>query len=169
MHDVRPFLPAPFENPGTLLYIGFRSDACSWLPELHEAGNEITVLEVHAPNLTSALGDSRVARFIWGDVRQVDGAAIESKYDYVWWWHGPEHIEKHEFAGVLQKLIIKTRRVLALASPWGLYPQGPHQGNVHEIHRWSVYEVDFIRQGLTVKADGQKDQLGSEIVGWMGL
>ena len=166
MHDIRPYLPEPFEDPGTVLYIGYRLDACAWLQELHEAGNEITILEVWPNNVTSALGkEQRVARFWCGDVRAVD--RILGKWDYVWWWHGPEHIQRDEFPGVLELLKGKARRLVALAAPWGVYEQFPFEGNRHETHLWSVYEEDLEAVGLQVTTDGEMDQPGSEIVGWV--
>jgi len=166
MHDIRPFIPEPFADPGTMLYIGYRLDACAWLHELARRGNEITVLEVWPANITEAMGkEKHVSRFWCGDVRQVD--QIPGTWDYIWYWHGPEHIHKAEFPGVLEKLAAKARRLVAVASPWGKYPQGPHQGNVHEIHRWSVYREDLEGLGLQVVTDGEMDHEGSEIVGWM--
>ena len=168
MHDVRPFLPWPFEEPGNLLYVGFRPDACAWLTELAEAGNEVTVLEIWPPNVTGALGDPRVARFIVGDVRRAwtDGGALEPHYDYVWWWHGPEHVEKAEFPATFVRLCFHARRMVACAAPWGRYDQGPHLGNDAETHLWSVREINFLEVGMEVRTDGEEDQPGSEIVGW---
>lgn len=165
MHDIRPYLPEPFEDPSTLLYIGYRQDACSWLQELYDAGNEITILEIHRPNAEEATHDPRVNGYCWlGDVRQVD--KIPSRWDYVWWWHGPEHISKDEFPGVLELLKGKTLKLLACAAPWGRYDQGWAYGNQHERHLWSVYEEDFQEVGLQTVTDGTVDQAGSEIVGW---
>lgn len=164
MHDIRGFIPEPFEQPGTLLYIGYREDACAWLQELADAGNEITVLEIWPHNVTSNLDDERVSRFVVGDARQVaDSPALEPRYDYVFWWHGPEHVQRGEWAGLKVALAGKARKLLAVAAPWGNYPQGHHQGNPHEVHQWSVYEGDL--DGMEIKTDGTVDQPGSEIVG----
>ena len=166
MHDVRPFLKPPFGEPGSLLYVGYRPDAHSWLWELLEVGNEVTVLEIWPSNVTSALEtETRVSRWIVGDVRQAE--MVDGIFDHVWWWHGPEHVERAEFPGTLEKLKAKARRCVAVASPWGLYGQGPHGGNPNEIHRWSVYPEDFEQEGLGVRTDGEADQPGSEIVGWI--
>lgn len=165
MHDIRPHIPAPFILPGELLYIGYRPDACAWLHELAERGNQITVLEIHKQNILDAMGQEHdVIRFYLGDVRQVD--KLPGVWDYIFYWHGPEHIEKDEFPGVLEKLKAKARHLVAVAAPWGRYDQGPHQGNVHERHRWSVYREDLEVLGLKVITDGEMDHEGSEIVGW---
>ena len=161
MHDVRPFLTAPFETPGTLLYVGFRPDAHSWLDELLAAGNEVDVLEVWPGNCGS--GWPGVRRFWVMDVRDV--ARVPERYDHAWWWHGPEHVWPDEFPKVFEALKAKAGTV-AVASPWGLYEQGPHAGNPHERHLWPVYEADFQAVGLETRTDGAVDQMGSEIVGW---
>lgn len=163
MHDVRPFLPAPFGEPGSLLYVGYRPDACSWLQELHDAGNEVSVLEAWKPNADAATHDLRIKNCLWGDVRE----ELPFSYDYVWWWHGPEHVGKDEFPRVLGRLLARTGRLLACAAPWGVYEQGAHAGNPHERHLWSVYEADFQAAGLETRTDGAMDQPGSEIVGWV--
>jgi len=161
MHDVRPFIRLPFEEPGELLYVGYRPDAHSWLDELIETGNEVDVLEVWPANCT--FGHPGARRFWVQDVREGPPAS----YDYVWWWHGPEHLHRGEFPVVLGKLLARTRRLLACAAPWGRYDQGAHQGNEKERHLWSVREEDFTEAGLKVRTDGEMDQAGSEIVGWV--
>jgi hypothetical protein len=165
MHDVRLFLRAPFDEPGELLYVGYRRDACSWLEELHEAGNRITVLEKWPANVTADLDDPRVSRFWVGDVRSVE--QVYGLFNHIWWWHGPEHIAKAEFPGVLLKMVFKAKRCVAVAAPWGRYEQGPAYGNPHEQHMWSVYEQDLQAVGMETRTDGVMDEPGSEVVGWV--
>lgn len=156
MHDVRPFLKPPFEEPGTLLYVGYRPDAHAWLDELLAAGNQITVLEVWPSNLENV--DPRV-KAVCGDVRDMDG-----EWDHVWWWHGPEHVLQADFPKVLES--VRARRLFAVAAPWGRYDQGAHAGNPHERHLWSVRQADLEALGFEVRTDGKENELGSEIVGW---
>jgi hypothetical protein len=163
MHDVRPFLPWPFAEPGTLLYVGFRPDACAWLDELAAAGNHVTVLEVWPPNVMAGLGDPRVERFVVGDVRRMNGA-LAARYDHVWWWHGPERVEKRQFPGTLLRLAAKTRGTLVVASPWDRDPDDPVP---LPWPQWEVRVEDFTALGLDVRfhyADGGEP---GEIVGWM--
>lgn len=162
MHDIREFIPEPFQNPGELLYIGARPDACSWLTELHQAGNEITVLEVWADNLTGFSGDERIAHFLCYEVQSVYN--LGDHYDYVWWWHGPEHVRPYEFANILYSLIGMTD-LIAVAAPWGKYEQGTAYGNPYEKHLWSVYPDKLERYGMATKTDGEVDKPGSEVVG----
>ncbi len=163
MHDIRPYLPALFTQPGSLLYIGARPDAHSWLPELFLSGHNITVLEVWEENLEGLRTDPRISNLILGDVRHL---SIYSTYDYIFWWHGPEHLSYDEIQPTLQKLEARARKLVALACPWGLYPQGAHKGNPYEIHLTSLYPEIFEEWGYEVRTDGKQDEAGSEIVAW---
>ena len=165
MHDIRPYMPTLFGEPGTLLYIGARPDACAWLTELADVGHDITILEIWHDNVVCMSKDPRVVRAIEGDVRYLPDGLRES-YDYIMWWHGPEHVLKSEFPDIVERLEKRARKLIALAAPWGVYRQGAHQGNPHEEHLWSVYENDFRTLGYEVATDGVQDNPGSEIVGW---
>lgn len=165
MHDIRPFLPELFENPGTLLYIGARVDAHSWLTELYDAGNKIVILEIWEKNIEGL----KVQDDVWvtqGDVRDIGMPAGLENFDYIFWWHGPEHLEMSEILTTLQNLESKTNRLIALASPYGWYPQGPHNGNPYEEHKSTLYPKFFELLGYNVKTDGLSDEPGSEIVAW---
>jgi len=165
MHDIRPYLPQLFSEPGTLLYIGARPDAHSWLPELYEAGHLITVLEVWPANIEGLEGDIRISSLIQGDVRDVD-SLHKYIFDYIIWWHGPEHLSYDDIQPTLIKLESKATKLVALACPYGYYPQGAHKGNPYETHRTTLYPVNFEEWGYEVRTDGIKDKAGSEIVVW---
>lgn len=167
MHDIRPFLPRLFSDPGSLLYIGARPDAHAWLPELYEAGHTITVLEIWPENIEGLRDDSRISRLIEGDARQA--SQIPDNFDYIFWWHGPEHLEMEEMRQVLTVLEQKAAKLIALACPWGYYPQGAHKGNIHETHLNYLYPSDFKELGYRVRTDGGADWAGSEIVAWKEL
>lgn len=165
-HDIRPLLPELFTSPGYLLYIGARPDACSWLDELAAAGHTISVLEIWPDNAIGLMDDPRIHEVMVGDVRNLKAANVEGSFDYVLWWHGPEHVGQEEVPGILAELEQLAARLVAVASPWGLYPQGAHNGNPHETHRWSVYPEDLQALGYETATDGAADTPGSEVVGW---
>lgn len=165
MHDIRPYLPTLFTEPGSLLYIGARPDAHSWLPELHEAGHQITVLEVWEENAQGLKDDPRIQLLIQGDVRNVDDL-FGNAFDYIMWWHGPEHLPLGIIIPTLYKLEQLARRMVLLACPYGLYPQGSHKGNPYEEHKTTLYPANFIEWGYEVRMDGTRDEAGSEIVAW---
>lgn len=165
MHDIRPYLPELFTNPGMLLYIGARADAHSWLDELIEAGNEVDILEVWNDNINGLVPEyGKKCIILVGDVREVD--KITANFDYIFWWHGPEHLAYDEIEPTLNKLESKCKRTIALATPWGVYPQGAHAGNPYEVHRCSLYPEFFISIGYEFAVDGRPDEPGSEIVAW---
>lgn len=168
MHDIKPFLPELFDEPGSLLYIGARVDAHSWLEELYKAGNQITVLEVWQGNLDKLMSDWRIKNLVLGSVVDVNDLFV-GKFDYVFWWHGPEHLEQNDLLTTLQNLESKTIKTLALASPWGWYPQGEFNGNPYERHQSTLYPKFFELLGYKIQTDGQADKVGSEIVAWKRL
>lgn len=168
MHDIRPFIPELFLMPGTLLYIGAREDAHSWLDELHKAGHSITVLEVWQPNLEKLATDERITNLVLGDVREAYNI-FAGNFDYVFWWHGPEHLKEAEIYQALVDLESKTNRLIALACPYGIYYQGAHEGNPYVTHQSTLYPMFFRGLGYSVKTDGEQDIAGSEIVAWKKL
>lgn len=169
MHDIRPFIRRPFTEPGSLLYVGARADAHSWLDELIEAGHQITILEVWPENAYN-LNPSKLFSIVVNDVRNIDHAIPEQpSYDYIFWWHGPEHLELPEIEPTLQKLESKCNRLIALACPYGLYPQDAAYGNPYERHLATLYPAFFQVMGYNIRADGEPDQPGSEIVAWKVL
>lgn len=168
MHDIHPFLSTLFNNPGTLLYIGARLDAHSWLEELIQAGNKVVILEVWPENYNELAEYPGLEELVIGDVRKVDEIFI-GEFDYIFYWHGPEHLQYSEIEPTLTKLESKCNRLIALACPWGIYPQGAHKGNPYETHQCSLYPEFFLSLGYEVRTDGEVNRAGSEIVAWKML
>lgn len=185
MHDIRSFLSTLFNNPGTLLYIGARIDAHSWLDELIKVNHRIIILEIWQQNLNelemaykgiySIYPDEyRRIRLVGGDVRDLyfyPGIYTEHPdgFDYIFWWHGPEHLKHDEIEPTLTKLESRCNRLIALACPWGVYPQGVYKGNPYETHQCSLYPEFFLSLGYMVRLHGKTDEPGSEIVAWKVL
>lgn len=171
MHNIRPFLPELFNETGTLLYIGARIDAHSWLDELKDAGHDIIILEAWEPNIEK-LKEYLKDRDIWavlGDVRSIGKPMGQDSFDYIFWWHGPEHLAQEDILSTLQTLESKTKRLIALACPYGWYPQGAHEGNPYEEHKSTLYPKFFEMLGYQIETDGKPDEAGSEIVAWKKL
>jgi hypothetical protein len=170
MHDIQPYLPELFDQPGTLLYIGARPDACAWLTELAEAGHQITLLEVWPENARRFAGDSRIVSILTEDMRNLFSRDFftpeQPEVDYTFWWHGPEHILPSQIESALIALEAITKRLIALACPWGLYDQGEHEGNPHEKHLATIYPHFFEWLGYETATDGKPDEARSEIVAW---
>lgn len=168
-HDIRPYLPEFFTQPGTLLYIGARADAHAWLEELLVAGHGISVLEIWSENAAGLIRWINSNYFdidvIIGDVKEID-QKLPGNYDYIFYWHGPEHLLLSEIEPVLTKLEQKVNKTLALACPYGRYPQGASGGNPYEEHKSTLYPTFFEYHGFDVTTDGYPDEPGGEIVAW---
>jgi len=149
---------------GTLLNVGANRVRFDLLPELHQAGREITLLEVWPDNANHWQGDKRLAKVVQGDVRRLDKLGLPT-FDTVLWWHGPEHIEREELAQTVARLEALAEGLVVLGCPWGRYPQGEFMGNPHDAHRASLYPQDFERLGYRVATLGQADNQGS-LVCW---
>lgn len=167
MHDIRPYLPELFTEPGSLLYIGARPDATSWLDELYEAGHQITVLEVWPENWQGLMGDKRIYDLVQGDVRQVD-LLFDNNFAYIFWWHGPE-LAEIEIIYTLNMLERKADKLVAVACPYGKYPQSSHKGNPYETQQSTLYPDFFEHLRYEVATDGEADEVGSEVVAWKRL
>jgi hypothetical protein len=168
MHDIRPFIIEPFKNPGSLLYVGARADAHSWLPELLDAGNLVTILEIWEPNVIGLMDSpiySRLHRLIQGNIQDFE----RHEFDYIWWWHGPEHISQEQIPSTLLKLEDMAYKMIVLACPFGVYNQGTYKGNPFEEHKCHLTPDFFINLGCSVETDGIQDSPGSEIVAWKSL
>ena len=165
MHDIRPYLPELFTELGTLLYIGARADAHSWLDEFIEIGHQVTVLEIWPVNVEGLKQDGRF-RVVQGDVRSIENYLPLERFDYIIWWHGPEHVWESEVVPTLQKLERLAHKLVAVASPWGVYPQGPHKGNPYETHQTTIYPMTLEWLGYETATDGEMNKVGSEVVGW---
>jgi len=163
--------PELTEMPGTLLYVGayaagniLRAD---YLSNLAKAGNEITVLEVWEPALDELL-NSRVAKHI---ARAQVGSIVDpprlprDTYDYIVWWHGPEHVKQAQVDRALASVDRLTRGLSVIASPWGQCRGEPEFGNPHNEHKQYLYYEDYDRWGYEVAALGPKDQCGGCMIG----
>jgi len=166
VHDIRLYVPELFNEKGTLLYIGARKDAHSWLDELYQAEQKITILEIWPQNIDFLINDHRIQKIIKGDVRKIKEISKRNKYDYVFWWHGPEHINKEELSKTIMQLEEITNKTIAMASSWGIYIQGPHKGNPYEEHLSHLSIEDFSLLGYNTATDGLQNEPGSEIVAW---
>lgn len=157
-------VPQLFSAPGRLLYVGARGNRTEGLVEMIEAGHEITVLEIWGPNADFCRKWVPVADVVQADVRDVDNCGL-GRFKAVFWWHGPEHVNKSEVAGVLEKLEAIADLVV-LGCPWGIYEQGPEGGNPFERHLSYLYSSDFEALGYETATLGRRDVRGSHLLAW---
>lgn len=147
----------------TLLYIGASASRAELLSEFEVAGYKIIILEAWKANV-SALAEKGL-NVVHGDVRQID-KHIKTKFDIVFWWHGPEHVNVFEAGYVLGRLQSHAKHLVVASSPWGKYPQGAIDGNPYERHLCELYIDDYISMGWKVDAIGEEDVKGSNLMGW---
>jgi len=143
LHDI----PGLMDRGGTLLYIGARlPDGLRGIPEIQNAGYTVTILDVWPGNVQ----ELREAGWnvTQGDVRDAARVFKRKQFDVVFWWHGPEHVEKLELGKVVSGLKKIARRLLVAGCPWGLYEQGEEYGNPHERHVAHLEPEDLIVAGL---------------------
>lgn len=163
-------VPEPFEQPGTVLYVGAHAGRFEASKELKLAGNEITLLEVWEDALEAVkkVGrfEGRVTHFVLGDVCKLDKVDLPYEwFDYSFWLHGPEHVRFTEAIAAMRDLEAVTRKVVVLACPWGRRPHG-WKVNPHNKHLSWWLPVDFARLGYEVACLGPKEKSGGQLMAW---
>ena len=145
-------------NYKTVLYVGARSDRFDYGEDFKKAGCDITILEIHPSNVKHL---EKLGYLVHqGDVRRWNALI---KYDIVFWWHGPEHIEESELKETLSRLEQYARVAVVLGCPWGEFNQGAIHGNENEKHVSSLDFIMFEELGYDVECLGRKDVRGSNI------
>tara|TARA_R100001244_G_C5152282_1_gene129838 strand:- start:214 stop:744 length:531 start_codon:yes stop_codon:yes gene_type:complete len=147
-------------NYKSVLYIGARTDRMHYGEEFKESNYLIDILEVFAPNVSYLKTISWVEEVHCGDVRTF---STDKKYDIIFWWHGPEHIQEEELASTLTLLEGNAKVAVVLGCPWGNYPQGHLHSNPNEEHVSHYNYQVFEDLGYTVECLGEKDVAGSNI------
>ena len=112
----------------------------AYLTEFKQAGYEISIVEIHRPNyelliekhqsLFDYIHHSDIGNFIPPD---------NKKYDVIFWWHGPEHVEKERLSGILQRIENFGNNIIILGCPWGKYPIDALNNNPYQAHLTSIY------------------------------
>ena len=163
-------VPAIEKIGGTLLYVGANRNRHHYMPELHDMGYEVTVLEVWEPNLKEIAQKEMVHRAVLGNACKVDEYDLgENMFDVSFWWHGPEHVDAAGFAQALFRLERITRKLIILGSPWGNYTQGAVKGNPFEEHVRPVLPEHYEAFGYKTVTLGTKDVIDSNSLAWKPL
>jgi hypothetical protein len=103
---------------------------------------------------------------ILGDVRFIERYVNTCEYDVIFWDHGPEHVSMDDLISTTTKLKKFAGKCLIYCCPWGLWPQGPEDGNVSEIHQIEI-DAEMLKEfGMVVQEFGQAGQRGEgELLG----
>jgi len=119
----------------TALYVGAKVGGTAWIDRMSEAGITVDVLEVSPDNAAGLAGHGGIRNVIVGDIRS---RQTNDHYSLLVWWQGPEHVTRIEFTTLLPRLRAMAD-VVAVGTPWGLYPQHAIGGNAAEVHQ-TAYE-----------------------------
>lgn len=151
-----------------VLYVGARESRIDFGREFRRNNYQIDVLEVFRPNVDFLKEVAWLNQVYQGDVRQVD-EVIGQEYDIVFWWHGPEHIDKAELKETLRRTESVATKLIVCGCPWGVYEQEEAYGNPFEEHRAHLLPEDFACLGYEVSAIGREGFFGSNIIAWKRL
>jgi len=137
----------------------------AYLNEFKEAGYRIVIVEAHLPNYEILTGkhQGKFNRLYHGRIEDFRPHRYR-KYDVVFWWHGPEHVEEERLPGILQHLEKFCNYIIITGCPWGRYKLGAVLHNPYEKHRSYLYPELFINAGYDmVDCVGQIDVPGSNM------
>jgi len=159
--------PELFNSPGALLYIGARASRCDYIQELHDAGNDITVIEGFQDNFLSLKEDTRIGQLILMNVLDLPEYNLpDGHFDYVVFRHGPEHLDDKDVFRCVRELERICRKTVVLATPWGRVEQGVAYGNPLEVHRTHFLPEHFHELGYETDVIGTKGTMGSCLIAW---
>lgn len=173
--QVRDSLPDLFDGRySSVLYVGANHLRQHFLDYFADKYEEIAVLEIHAKNveyLMERYSANAKVSVIQGDVRNVQNIAgrFKKRFDVCFFYHGPEHLARHEVAGVLYDIESITDHLVVLGMPYGHYKQGPEYGNDHEQHLWDTYPRDMRRLGYKTHTLGKADDTLSNMIAWKSM
>ena len=88
------------------------------------------------------------------------------RFDVVFFWHGPEHLQQHQISPTLEKLERVCNHLVVCGMPFGFYEQGPEYGNPFETHQSHIYPPFLEGLGYKTETLGNRDQMGANITAW---
>jgi len=148
-----------FCNYKNVLYIGIERYRCVFIQNFLAHDYEIDLLEIWKPHVEHYRKANKVLGFFndiyHGDVRDID-EIIHRRYEQILWFHGPEHLEKHELFSVFKKLHKMCTGLLAMACPYGESESPARGGNEHNRHYSALYPDFFREWGFDVVQEDKK-------------
>lgn len=169
LNTLLPGLLQPCSWPNTCLYVGATPWRFQLGRELHEAGYELTLLEVDKDNAYYYAGHPWLSGgVIHGDVCEFNPSRC---WDVVVWWHGPEHIELSQLPDTLARLELNAEQLVVLAAPWGENWQPMVEGNSHQEHKAHLQPQDLQNLGYQTATLGVQGDLSTwpHILAWKWL
>lgn len=133
-------------NGKKALYVGANKVRAFFLNELWGFGYNVDIIEIYEENFNYIKNNYKFRKIILGDIQEFE---LET-YDLIFWYHGPEHIEKENFKPTLERLEKKTKHIV-IGCPKNDHLVYDNNLNIFEKHLWKVCENDFISLGYSVK------------------
>lgn len=158
--SLKRLVPDLFTKKRRVLNIGARTDRFEFGQEFSQGGCEISILEIFPENVKYLKTLDFVSEVYEGDVQTYE---FDKPFDCIFWWHGPEHIEKDQLESTLKKIESNATELVVLGCPWGLYKQNEMYENIHERHVSAFHEGDFLKLGYDVECLGKRNVKGSNL------
>lgn len=145
----------------SLLHVGeqLRSGWKFWPDTFKSYGIEtMDVLEIWRPNAEALRGMPLWRHVYHANVLQADEVAVDP-VDIVFWWHGPEHLQREQFDTAIDALIKGFMpKLIILGLPWGRHDNWEHKfKNVASYHRSIWYPDDLKKMGYQVATEGTEN------------
>ena len=161
-----------FLDYSPVLYVGAKRTGLRWLPELHDAGATIDVIEIFPANVATLLAlnqEKAWFRNIYlGDLMNLGALTGHAKWPLVVWSHGPEHVRQEDLPKALDCVEDACSRLAVLACPhgpcgWG----GEIDGNLHDRHMdWDCVPEAFEALGWTAATLLPEPGKDSHLIAW---
>ncbi len=155
----------------SVLYVGANKKRQHFLNRFEESGyRRIVILEAHRENY-GFLKEKFEAKnpdtyqVVWGKVQEIERFPL-GRFDVVFFWHGPEHLQQHQISPTLEKLERVCNHLVVCGMPFGFYEQGPEYGNPFETHQSHIYPPFLEGLGYKTETLGNRDQMGANITAW---
>lgn len=160
-----------FLDYSSVLYVGGNRTRLQLVHELWWAGSDIDIVEIWAAYVRELRRGQKkrayFSRIMQGDVRALAEAIGDRKYELVVWWHGPEHVDRHDLPRALACLEAAATHLCVVGCPHGRCGQGvTKDGNVYQRHRTHWLPTDFEEIGWKAATLRPDPGMDSHLIGW---
>jgi len=141
------------EKIKTVLYVGIRPNRADHLSLFN--GKQIYALEIWERNIRIMIENNcwPVCKYFSGDIVNWN---TDMKFDLVFWWHGPEHVEKNKLNEAVANCEKLATQMVVMGCPWGDYLSHEFSKNPHERHVSELEPEFFDQLGYYVEAQGKR-------------
>lgn len=141
----------------TLLYVGAMPERQDFLAELIGWGWVVDILEVWEPYHEYLRALHGVRAVYGGNI--LDCQELPGRYQVVFWWHGPEHMEKDKVPQALQNAEAIAEEAVILGMPFGKTDSGVTEGNTYNQHvsAWQGPDIGDLGYTWLVTTEGYRN------------